>query len=131
MNKKKSSVAFAFVLDLLSPLEINVKPLFGCHALYVAEKIVLILRKKDAHPEANGIWIATSAEHHSSLKKIFPSMGSVYILSDGKSETNWQMIHEHADDFESAAVLACELVLKNDPRIGRIPAKKKRAAKKK
>jgi hypothetical protein len=30
-----------------------------------------------------------------------------------------------ADDFEESVNKVCELVLKNDPRIGRIPAKKK------
>src|SRR5574337_1222829 len=50
------------------------------------------MRDKPAHPEANGVWIATSKEHHESLRKDFPMMRSVYILSDGKSETDWQMI---------------------------------------
>ena len=120
---------FPFILEMLYPLQPVTKPMFGCHAVYVREKIMLILRQKETHDESNGVWIATSREHHDSLRKDFPSMHSVYVLSDGKGETDWQMIHADADDFESSAVRACELILKGDPRIGRVPKgrKKKKA----
>jgi hypothetical protein len=117
---------FPFVLDLLAPIDIVIKPMFGCQAIYVREKITLILRQREDHPDANGIWIMTSAEHHASLKKEFPSMQSVYILSNGKNETGTQMIHVDADDFESSVTRICELILKGDPRIGRIPKPKKK-----
>lgn len=100
--------------------------MFGCHAIYTEGKILLILRKKNDHTEANGVWIATGKEHHESLKKELPSLQSVYILSEGKSETNWQMIHEDADDFEESAVKICEMILRNDKRIGKIPNSKKK-----
>lgn len=131
IKKKKAAVAFPFVLDLLSSLDISVRPMFGCHAVYAGEKLMLIMRKKETHPEANGLWLSTDFEHHASLKKLFPSLRSVYILSDGKAETAWQMIPYDADDFEESATLACELVLKKDPRIGKIPKSKKKKAKKK
>ncbi|MFI5164403.1 MAG: hypothetical protein ACHQHP_04055, partial [Bacteroidia bacterium] len=123
----KNKIAFEFILDLLSPLsrgrgvggEVVVKPMFGCHALYSSEKIYLIVRKKDDHPDANGVWIATGKEHHESLKQELPSMRSVYILSDGKNETGWQMIHEEADDFEQSVVNISEMILKGDKRIGK------------
>ena len=120
------SVPFPFVLDALLPLEPSVRPMFGSHALYVGEKIMLVLRNRGEHPEANGVWIATSKEHHASLKKELPSMCSVYILSDGKAETNWQMIPLSEDDFEVAVIRACELILAADPRIGRVPKARKR-----
>ena len=108
------------------PAEPKVRPMFGCHAIYVGEKIMLIVRKKEGQPEANGIWLATSKQHHESLKKDFPSLRSVYILSEGKSETNWQMIPADADDFESSAVKACEFILSGDERIGTVPKPRKR-----
>jgi hypothetical protein len=117
-------IPFPFITDLLFPLNIIVKPMFGCHAIYVKEKIMLILRDREDHEDANGVWIATSKEHHPSLKKEFPSMHSVFILSNGKGETEWQMIHVDDDNFESYAMRLCELVLKRDERIGRIPKKK-------
>ena len=100
--------------------------MFGCHAIYVAEKIVFIVRDKETVRECNGIWIATSHEHHKSLKKEFPSLESVSVLNNGNRETGWQMVHAEADDFESSAIHACELVLRNDPRIGKVPKPKKK-----
>ncbi len=114
-------IPFPFITDLLSPLNIVIKPMFGCHAIYVRERIMIILRQRDDHEDANGIWIATSKEHHASLKKELPTLHSVFILSDGKKETEWQMIHVDADDFESSAIRVCELILKGDARVGRIP----------
>lgn len=100
--------------------------MFGCHAIYSHGKILLIVRKKFDHADANGVWIATGKEHHESLKKEFPSMQSVYILSEGKGETNWQIIHENAEDFEESVIKICELILKGDERIGKIPKAKKK-----
>jgi hypothetical protein len=128
MMKPKAKVPFEFVLEALSPLEPSARPMFGAHGVYVGPKIVFILRNRESHPEANGIWVATQKEHHLSLKKIFPSLTSISVLSTGKGETDWQMIPYASDSFESDAFDLCELVLKNDPRIGRIP--KKKAAKK-
>lgn len=126
----KPGVAFDFILDYLHPLPVRVKPMFGCHAVYLDEKILLITRKKSDHTEANGLWIATDKQHHASLKKELPSLHSVFILSEGKDETNWQMIHENADDFEESAVKVCEMISKGDKRIGKIPKSKKRSKRK-
>jgi hypothetical protein len=125
-NKK---IPFEFVLEALLPLNPRVNPMFGAFAVYVGEKIMLALRNKDAHEEANGVWIATKSEHHASLKKDFPSMRSIYLLSDGKAETQWQMLPFDADDFESSALKACELILRGDERIGRIPKPRKKKKK--
>ena len=118
----KKTIPFSFVLDILHSREPVVKPMFGCYAVYLGPRIVFILRHKADHTEANGVWFATSREHHPALKKEFPSLGPVTILGSG--ETNWQMIYEHADDFESSVVRACELVVRGDSRIGHIPVRK-------
>lgn len=128
----KKKIPFDFILDLLSPLslgigagnEVIVKPMFGCHAIYFGEKILLIVRKKSDHSDANGVWIATGKEHHESLRKELPSIKSVYLLSNGKNETGWQMIGEDADDFEQSVTKICEMILRGDERIGKIPKKK-------
>lgn len=125
----KKKIPFDFIFDLLHPLELTVRPMFGCHAIYSGEKIVLIVRKKTDHSDANGIWIATGKEHHDSLRKELPSMHSVYILSDGKGETGWQMIHEDAPDFEEAVTRICEMVVRGDERIGKIPKSRKKVKK--
>lgn len=98
--------------------------MFGCHAVYVGEKIMLIMRNKsDNHDFDNGIWISTKSEHHETLKKIFPSMRSIQVLGNGA--TNWQNLPLDADDFEESANQICELILKNDPRIGNVPKARK------
>jgi len=123
---RSKNIPFPFILDYLLPLEPHMKPFFGCYGVYVGEKIMFILRDKDSHIDCNGMWIATSREHHKSLKKIFPSLTSVSVLNNGSRETDWQMLQADSDDFESSAIGACELVLKGDKRIGKIPKPKKK-----
>jgi hypothetical protein len=121
----KKPIPFDFVLEYLEPLPYTVKPFFGCHGVYVGNKIVLILRERADHTEVNGVWIATNREHHESLKKIFPSMQPVSILNNGAGETAWQMIPVSANDFESSVLELCQLIRRKDERIGRVPKKRK------
>jgi hypothetical protein len=122
MKKGRTVIPFPFILENLSRLDIVVKAFFGCHSIYVGDKIVLTLRQKKAHPGDNGVWVATSIEHHASLHKVFPNMRGIEVF--GKAG-NWQILPLNADDFEESVNKICELIIKNDPRIGRIPAKKK------
>ena len=39
----------------------------------------------------------------------------------GKKVTGWQVLPAEANDFEEAALRACELVVAGDPRIGKVP----------
>jgi hypothetical protein len=126
MKKGKSIIPFEFVLENLSRLDFTVKAFFGCHSIYVGDKIVLTLRQKKAHPLDNGVWVATSIEHHASLHKVFPNMRGIGVF--GKAG-NWQILPLDANDFEESVNKVCELVIKNDPRIGRVPTKKKTKAK--
>lgn len=126
--RKSNPIPFDFVLEQLFTLEPRVKPMFGCHAIYVGDKIVMILRNKvENHEDDNGIWISTRTEHHATLKKIFPSMRSIQVLGNGA--TNWQIIPVDSDDFEESAIKVCDLILKNDPRIGNVPKAKKKKPK--
>jgi hypothetical protein len=93
--------------------------MFGCTAIYVDDKIVLILRDKPDHAADNGVWLATTEEHHASLRQDFPHMRSIGVL--GKPVTGWQILPADAPDFEQSALRACDLVLSRDPRIGKIP----------
>jgi hypothetical protein len=117
--KRRKPVPHAFVLDALAPLSPRTHPMFGCLAVYVQEKIVLILRDKRDQTADNGVWLATTEEHHQSLQRDFPNMRSIKVL--GKKVTGWQVLPAAAPDFEEAALQACELVLAGDPRIGKVP----------
>ena len=124
---KRKVVPHEFVLDALAALSPETRPMFGCLAVYIGEKIVLIFREKPTYPMDNGVWLATTEEHHESLRREFPSMRSIRLL--GKKVTGWQVLPSSADDFESAAVHACELVLAGDPRIGKIPERRRSLSK--
>jgi hypothetical protein len=117
--KKRKSAPHEFVLEALSPLSPRTNPMFGCLAVYIGEKIVLILRDRPKYPRDNGVWIATTLEHHESLRREFPNMRSVGLL--GKKITGWQVLPANAADFEEAALHACELILAKDARIGKVP----------
>lgn len=117
--RKEKPLPHEFVLDEIAALSPVTRPMFGCIAVYVEDKIVLILRDKRQPPADNGIWLATRIEHHESLRREFPRMRSIGVL--GKEPTQWQVLPADDPDFEDAAMRACRLVLARDPRIGRIP----------
>jgi hypothetical protein len=119
LPKRRKPIPHAFVFDAISTLSPYTRPMFGCLAIYVKDKIVLILRDKPTNTADNGVWLATTQEHHQSLRREFPKMRSIQVL--GKRVTGWQVLPVDAPDFESAALRACELVLAGDPRIGKIP----------
>jgi len=43
----------------------------------------------------------------------------------GKKVTGWQVLPADAPDFETSSLRACELVAAKDPRIGKVPQKKR------
>jgi hypothetical protein len=120
--KRRKIVPHEFVLDALAPLAPTTRPMFGCLAVYVEEQIVLILRDRQDSPADNGVWLATTAEHHESLQRDFPRLRSIRLF--GKKITHWQVLPADAPDFESAALRSCDLILARDPRIGKIPKRR-------
>ena len=86
------NIPFDFVFDYLLPLEVTVKPMFGVFAIYVGEKIMLILRQRKNYPDTNGVWIETKHEYHKSLKKDLPLLCSISGYKNDAFETGWQML---------------------------------------
>lgn len=127
-GKPRQAPPHEFVLDALAPISPVTKPMFGCLAIYVKDKIVLILRDTRNESADNGVWLATTPEHHDSLRREFPHMRSIQVF--GTKVTSWQVLPADASDFEESAMHACELVLARDPRIGRVPAPRRPAARK-
>jgi hypothetical protein len=118
-------VPFEFLLEELEPLEPWTRPMFGCHAVYVEERIVFILRDKKSPRCDDGVWVATTREHHASLRRELPSLRKVQVLAGG-AETGWQVLPAESDDFEDSVLRACALVRAGDPRIGKIPASRRK-----
>jgi hypothetical protein len=121
--KPRRAAPFQFVLDAIAELPIRTRSMFGCLAVYVADKIVLILRDRLTEKRDNGVWLATSPEHHESLRREFPNMRTIYLLGD--KITNWQNLPVDAPDFEQSALRVCDLILARDPRIGKAPKRKR------
>ena len=117
--KQRKAVPHEFVLEAIASLSPRTRPMFGCLAVYVEDKIVLILRDKRDKTADDGVWLATTEEHHESLRHEFPNMRSIRVL--GKKVTGWQVLPSDAPDFEEAALRACELIVARDPRIGKVP----------
>ena len=123
-GKPRKALPHEFVLDAITSLSPSARPMFGCVAVYVEEKIVFALRDKPGSVADNGVWLATTKEHHESLRGEFPHMRSIGVL--GGKVTGWQVLPADVPDFEEAALRACELVLARDPRIGKMPKSKPR-----
>jgi hypothetical protein len=121
-RKRHQPPPHEFVLDAIASLSPTTRPMFGCLAVYVEDMIVLILRDKPDSAADNGVWLATTADHHESLRREFPRMRSIRVL--GKKVTNWQILPADAPDFEEAALRACDLIRARDPRIGKVPKKR-------
>ena len=117
--KRRKVVPHAFVLDAIAELSPGTRPMFGCLGVYVDDKIVFILRDKHGKAADNDVWLATTPEHHESLRREFPNMRSIQVR--GGKITGWQVLRVDAPDFEKAALRACELVVGGDLRIGRVP----------
>jgi hypothetical protein len=124
----RKTAPYEFVLEALAAARYTTRPMFGCLAVYIKEKIVLVLRDKPEARDSNGVWLATTKEHHESLRNELPEIRSIPVLGSGV--TGWQMIPAETADFEEAALRACELILAGDPRIGKTPQRRRRAAKK-
>jgi len=128
VNKLKKNIPFEFLVEELSFMTPKVKAFFGAHGIYRGDVILFILRKKEEHTDDNGIWVATYKEHHESLKKEISDLRNINLLG---GDTNWLNLPEESDSFESDAMKLVELVKRNDTRIGRLPAKKKKKKNKK
>lgn len=126
--QRRKPIPHEFVLDALAGLSPETRPMFGCTAVFIADKIVLILRDRPASTVDNGVWLATTEAQHESLRREFPRMRSIQVF--GKKVTGWQVLPADAPDFEEAALRACELIAARDPRIGK-PRGVRRAARKK
>jgi hypothetical protein len=117
--KRRKAVPHEFVLDAIAPLAPWTRPMFGCLAVYVEDRIVVVLRDKQDHAADNGVWLATTKDHHESLRREFPNMRSIRLL--GRRVTGWQVLPADAQDFEEAALRASALIVAGDPRIGNVP----------
>ena len=119
---KRKSAPYPFIVEALTPLEPEVRPMFSGFAVYVGDKIVLILRDSPKHPEDNGVWVVFSEAVNLAdpeIRRDFPSIRLIGLL--GGKIGHWRLIPADSPTFESEGLHACELLLKHDSRFGRVP----------
>jgi hypothetical protein len=118
-----SNIPFEFILDYLNKNNVRIKPMFGCFAVYVGNKLVFLLRDRKEKTELNGVWLASSVEKIESLSLEFPIADrEVKLVESKKSSGTWLLIPKDNREFEEAVIKACEMVACGDDRIGKITA---------
>ena len=117
-QSRKRQVPFEFVIEELAPLRPTIKNVFGFTYIYLDEKLLLSLRNNLKRPGTNGMWLFTTAEHIDSLMKEFPDLSRRQVWRSGKN--CWVVLASRLECFEEYAFKACELILRGDPRIGRL-----------
>ncbi|MFT4112651.1 hypothetical protein [Silvibacterium sp.] len=113
---------YPFILDALAPAHPEVKPMFSGFAVYLSDRIVCMLRDSKKSPQDNGMWLVLSEGTDPAdprLRRTFPSLRRIELL--GGKIAHWLLIPSDSPGFETEALHACEWMLKQDPRIGRIP----------
>jgi hypothetical protein len=122
VRPKRRSAPYPFILEALAPLEPEVRPMFSGFAVYVGEKIVLMLRDSPKQSEDNGVWLVFSETANLSdprTRQDFPSLRLINLL--GGKIAHWRLIPADSPTFESEALRACELLHRHDVRFGRVP----------
>jgi hypothetical protein len=124
--KPKKKPPHEFVLEALAPLRPEVRRMFSGFAVYIGDRIVLMLRDHPRSPQDNGVWLVLSESANPEdpqLRCEFPSLRRIELL--GNKIGHWLLIPSDGPDFETEALHACDLLLRHDPRLGRIPASRR------
>ncbi len=120
--KPKQKPPHPFVLDALMPLNPEVRRVFSGFGVYLGDHLVCMLRDSPKSPRDNGVWLVLSESANPAdpkLRREFPSLRSIELL--GGAIAHWLLIPSDSPAFETEALHACDLLLRNDPRLGRIP----------
>lgn len=120
--KYADKIPFAFILDHILSDDLVIKPMFGCYAVYVRQRLCLFLLdrnkpigRSDGDPMQNGVYIATSQAHVTDLRSIFADVNFQGL----KGDKVWIFVPVDHTQFEQHVIRACEMITANDSRIGR------------
>ena len=122
LSRPKPKLPHPFVVEALAPLNPEVRRMFSGLAVYIGNRLFMMLRDHAKRPEDNGLWLVLSEgtdPGDTSLRRDLPSLRSIQTLGDKMS--HWLLIPSDRADFERVALDACDLILRHDPRLGRIP----------
>jgi hypothetical protein len=125
--KQKQKPPHPFVLEALAPLNPEVRRMFSGFAVYSGDLLICMLRERDKSPRDNGFWLVLSETANAAdpgLRKEFPSLRPIELVCGAIG--HWLVIPSDGSDFETEAMHACDLLLRHDTRLGRIPALRRR-----
>lgn len=107
---------------LWEPLETEagfvLRAMFGAKAAYLEGRLVLCFCAGEE--PWRGVLVPTDRAHHDALRAEFPDLVVHAVLS------KWLYLPESADAFERIAQALVGLARRRDPRVGVLPAHKKR-----
>jgi hypothetical protein len=125
--KVKRKPPHSFVLEALDALNPEVRPMFSGFAVYEGDRLILMLRDNAKSPRDNGVWLVLSEGTDPAdrrLRREFPSLRRIELL--GNKIGHWLVIPSDSPNFETESLHACDLLLRRDPRLGRIPESRRR-----
>ena len=100
--------------------------MFSGFSVYLGDHIVCMLRDSPKSPRDNGVWLVLSETANPAdpkLRREFPSLRPIELL--GGAIGHWLLVPSDSPTFETEALHACDLLLRHDPRLGRIPKSRK------
>jgi hypothetical protein len=124
--KAKSKPPFPFIVEALEPLNPEVRRMFSGFSVCIGDLLVCMLRDHLKSPRDNGVWLVLSEgtdPANRTLRREFPSLRKIELL--GGAIGHWLLIPSDGPDFEKEAMHACDLLLRHDPRLGRVPKSRK------
>jgi len=99
------------------PLETDpsfvLRAMFGTKAVYLDGKLMFCFAARKA--PWNGVLVATSRQHHSSLIAEIPALSPHPVL------TKWLYLSESSDSFDEKAGYLIRLARRGDERLGVVP----------
>lgn len=104
----------------------EVRRMFSGFSVYIGDRIVCMLRDHVKSPRDNGVWLVLSEgtdPADRTLRREFPSLRKIELL--GGAIGHWLLIPSDGPDFETEAMRVCDLLLRRDPRLGRVPKSRK------
>lgn len=125
--KTSKPVPFAFVLDKLASLSPHTRPMFGCLAVYLGERIVMVLRDKGPIDADNGVWLAFEPEREAEVFRAFPRLQAIEVFS--ASVRGWRKLSSRSPEFEDDVLDACRRISAGDTLLGKLPGRRKSAPK--
>ena len=117
--RRRRTGPHVFVLDAIAAVSPVTRSMFGCLAVYVGDKIVLILRDRRDGTADNG----SVARHYRGTPRESASRVPEHAIHSGIRQEGNRLAGSsgRCAGFEEAALRACELILARDPRIGKAP----------